>query len=81
MLVYNSKCQSVLGHILVEGGRRVLGGGLDWLALGHLQGGLVHVEASHSLLLLGIGVSIPVGVGVGGLGGGLVWLALGHLGA
>ena len=48
--------------------------GLDWLALGHLQGGLVHVGASHSLLLLGIGVSIPVGVGVGGLGGGLVWL-------
>ena len=48
-----------------QGGGRVLGGGLDWLALGHLQGGLVHVGASHSLLLLGIGVSIPVGVGVG----------------
>ena len=55
-------------------GGGVLGGGLDWLALGHLQGVLVHVGASHSLLLLGIGVSIPVGVGVGGLGGGLVWL-------
>ena len=63
-----------LGIFLWGGGGRVLGGGLDWLALGHLQGVLVHVGASHSLLLLGIGVSIPVGVGVGGLGGGLVWL-------
>ena len=74
-----SECWSTIQNVSLSlgiflWGGRVLGGGLDWLALGHLQGGLVHVGASHSLLLLGIGVSIPVGVGVGGLGGGLVWL-------
>ena len=77
LLVVNAGLQfkmSVCPWAYSWGGGRVLGGGLDWLALGHLQGVLVHVGASHSLLLLGIGVSIPVGVGVGGLGGGLVWL-------